>query len=594
MSIKQSITRSIEQSLAVSASVPGLLDGLSVQPIAAWSTRKLLSEYSGPCVRIGGVNIGFGASGKVNANSGSVQRWYDQVGGGYFSSSSGAQTLSQDTVTGEMQITGDGVGGMVTNASVNLSGATAATIVVALRNNQRTTAEVVLEQGSPLTGGVSILTNDSAVYTLGNGYGSSGGYVLNNTPTLDNVAKSYVFVNIFKPGAGTSDDRARIRLDGADVNESQAASSGTPDTSGFINALFYLFGRTASSINSLASVGAVLIFNQELSTEDLAIIEDQLGETWSDNGLAPASLDNSMTPIARSGYNEVSALASIKLTTSATKIGVKAYETIANSDFAKIGVYVDGAYYSQMSYGATAAVTETIATLPAGEKTVTLISGLTSDLGRNLQPAGTFLQSLRANGSLTRVAVSSSGTLLAIGDSLTVGGNADPYTRDGWLMKLRNAAPYPVAAHAMGFGNIEDYAGDSTKRTALLAKLAQYNPNKFIIALGTNDYQFGTFSAASFGTAYAALLDALHTAYPSAQIWCITPPTLAIETANAQGSTAGNYRTQITTAVSTRSSYATVVDGTAICSSSDLVDGVHGNSAWHASYYAGVSAAVGL
>jgi hypothetical protein len=69
-------------------------------------------------------------------------------------------------------------------------------------------------------------------------------------------------------------------------------------------------------------------------------------------------------------------------------------------------------------------------------------------------------------------------------------------------------------------------------------------------------------------------------------IYCQTPLVRSVESANGSGSTLGDYRTQIATAVSSRTAFATLVDGTAILTTADLDDGVHPTTAGHAAYAA--------
>lgn len=145
---------------------------------------------------------------------------------------------------------------------------------------------------------------------------------------------------------------------------------------------------------------------------------------------------------------------------------------------------------------------------------------------------------------------------------------------------------------AASLGKAED--NPHTSRAAFVAKVAAASPSKIWLAIGTNDYGLNKWSAASFGTAYAALLDDLHTALPSATIYCQTPIVRSTETANGSGSTLGNYRTQISTAQSTRTGYAVLVNGATILTTGDLDDGVHPTTAGHATYYAAVKTALGI
>jgi lysophospholipase L1-like esterase len=135
---------------------------------------------------------------------------------------------------------------------------------------------------------------------------------------------------------------------------------------------------------------------------------------------------------------------------------------------------------------------------------------------------------------------------------------------------------------------------DASARSAFVSVVSAYSPSILWIAIGTNDYGLNKWSAASFGTAYAALLDALNSALPDLFIYCQTPIVRANEAANGSGSKLGDYRTQIATAVSTRTAYAKLIDGTAILTTDDLADGVHPTTAGHATYAAAVIAELGL
>ena len=103
------------------------------------------------------------------------------------------------------------------------------------------------------------------------------------------------------------------------------------------------------------------------------------------------------------------------------------------------------------------------------------------------------------------------------------------------------------------------------------------------ITIGTNDYGLNKWNATDFGIAYAATLDALHSALPSAKIICQTPLVHISEVANGTGSTLGDHRTQIATVCNARS-WTTLVDGTQILTTSDLTGDVHPSTSGHAKY----------
>jgi hypothetical protein len=124
----------------------------------------------------------------------------------------------------------------------------------------------------------------------------------------------------------------------------------------------------------------------------------------------------------------------------------------------------------------------------------------------------------------------------------------------------------------------------SSTRTAFVSRVTSYAPDTIWMAVGTNDYGLNRWSAASFGTAYAAMLDDLHTSLPNATIFCQTPLVRTGENANGFGSTLTDYRNQIATACNART-WTTLVDGTSIITLSDVAsDHVHPNTAGHAKY----------
>jgi hypothetical protein len=91
------------------------------------------------------------------------------------------------------------------------------------------------------------------------------------------------------------------------------------------------------------------------------------------------------------------------------------------------------------------------------------------------------------------------------------------------------------------------------------------------------------------------LLDDLHAALPALTIYCQTPIPRSSEVANASGSTLGDYRTQIATAQSTRSSYCTLVNGsTFLTYPTNYADTVHPDTAGHLQHANAVRAVLGV
>lgn len=309
----------------------------------------------------------------------------------------------------------------------------------------------------------------------------------------------------------------------------------------------------------------------------------------------PAQLaDNGYSTVLDNWYEQSSPFARAVFTTDATSMIVETFCTTytALPALASFGVRVDGA--DQATGAATRpGVNGAVISLPAGEKTVEVIAGLQSKSGTLV--TGTYLRRiwLDSGATFARVAPSVTSRLLIYGDSITVGQAASSPALNSWGALLRSFRGN-VAFEAWGTRSLNDDCVDSTARGVFVTKLASYTPSLIWLAIGTNDYGLNKWTAASFGTAYAALLDDLHTALPSATIYCQTPIVRTTETANAGGSTLGNYRTQIATAQSTRSAYATLVDGSAFMTTASLSDGIHPTTAGHATYYAAAKVALGL
>lgn len=289
-----------------------------------------------------------------------------------------------------------------------------------------------------------------------------------------------------------------------------------------------------------------------------------------------------------------SIFSSVDLVTTAESMDVFSRSTIYSAfpGYAHIGVYVNGAYNQSISSLAYGPQKDTI-TLPAGSKTVSLVSGLQSKPGGSV--LGTWVTRVHADVPISQTNLTPSNRILIYGDSIAAGADASPLMQNAWPLLLRAAySPNSVAAEVWGFRSLYDDCVDAPARAAFVAKVVAYSPTIIWLAIGTNDYGLNKWSAASFGTAYAALLDDLNTALPAATIYCQTPIVRNSEVANGSGSTLGNYRTEISTAVSTRTAFCVFVDGTTFMTTASLLDGVHPSTAGHALYADAVIAELGI
>lgn len=293
-------------------------------------------------------------------------------------------------------------------------------------------------------------------------------------------------------------------------------------------------------------------------------------------------------------YQLTSTFAHVDFQTQATALIVSSYNDIFSAfpGFTELGVYIDGVPVQSIfpvKLGQHAASL----TLPSGNKVVSIVNGLQS--APSGSPIGTFVTAVVGNAPLVALTPSPTERLLVYGDSIAAGGNASAPSTQGWVPLLRAArAPKSTAAEAWGYRSLYDDCRNLATRTAFVAKLVAYGPAIVWLAIGTNDFGLNKWSAADFGVAYAALLDDLHAALPSTVIYCQTPLLRAVETANGHGSTTADYRSQIATALSSRSAYATLVDGTTILTLADLSDGIHPTTSGHAKYALAVRTVLGF
>jgi lysophospholipase L1-like esterase len=482
--------------------------------------------------------------------------------------------------------------------AVDLAGCTTATVVLAIAQKSITTSAVALEGGNPTNpGGVGVYVNNALNGAVGGGFGSSAGnYLFNNGPAAP-AAGRFVVTLVCDPSGASADAKVRIRIDGRDVDETQPGTAGTVTTAAFAARDWFLGARAGTGSWAEIDFFRGLVIGATLTDRQMEMAElwcAQGAQTLTPNSYALTQFTDTGAATDRGLYLETSAYSSADFETEATVIEVASYNNLFGTypTYTKLGVLVDGVYSQSLTPGAAGSAYNR-AYLPAGTKTVSIVNGTQS------KPSGTvlgvFATQVSGNSSLRQTNLTPLNRVLVYGDSIAVGDAASPMHSTAWAMMVR-AAHYPnsLALEAWGYRSLHDDCVDATARTAFVAKVAAYSPETIWLAIGTNDYGLNKWAAAAFGTAFAALLDDLHTALPDAAIYAQTPILRTTETANASGSTLGDYRTQIATAQSTRSAYCTLVDGTAFMTTASLADGVHPTTAGHALYADAVKTALGI
>ena len=178
-------------------------------------------------------------------------------------------------------------------------------------------------------------------------------------------------------------------------------------------------------------------------------------------------------------------------------------------------------------------------------------------------------------------------------DSIGNGALADLTARHGWIGLLR--ATYSGRISVEGWGGKTLYE-DSTVIAATAARLVglcfSATTKEVWDECGYNDYSNGDWTSAAYGTAVAALYDAIHAADPSVRIYCQTQLITSTEAAtNSKGEAITAYRAAKAAAAVGRS-WVTVVDGTTLMAAGQL-SGVHPNTAGHAAIAAAIAAILG-
>jgi lysophospholipase L1-like esterase len=253
--------------------------------------------------------------------------------------------------------------------------------------------------------------------------------------------------------------------------------------------------------------------------------------------------------------------------------------------FSHLGVRINGVDQASLVFTANGSQSFPVALGPVGTtRTVEIIAGAQS------KPSGTVIGSFidsvayanTASFSVTAPTIQTD-RVLVYGDSISVGGNATNPEIEAFARLLRDTYGYSVMLEAWGYRSLYDDTNTSGLRSAFVSRIAGYTPATIWLAIGTNDYGINRWSAANFGTAYAATLDDLHTALPSARIFCQTPIVRSTETANTFGNTLGDYRAQISTVCNARA-WTTLIDGSTFLTTANLGDGVHPTTAGHAKF----------
>lgn len=247
-------------------------------------------------------------------------------------------------------------------------------------------------------------------------------------------------------------------------------------------------------------------------------------------------------------------------------------------NYAEASVVVDDQFLRTLK--CTSATPQTFSVELGPGRTVDIVSGTRFQETPGSSVTGDSIQDVVGNG--WEAPETPRRLVIVYGDSIACGFGTDIPSRDAWTVLLRKN--FEVGVEAWGSRQLH------TDYNAGLDKLISYfdsygSPSVFWVAIGANDF-FYSESLADFTFEYAALLDAIHSRFPSARIFAQTPLSTVWEGPNASGETLGSYRIGISRACTERS-FCHLVDGTSILSLSELSpDGIHPTTVANAKYEA--------
>jgi len=590
-----------------------ICDGLSLPLFWGVSMSRLRAAYQGPCIQVQRTTddvlkaIQFSdedmdSLSLIAHGASTLRTWYDQSvsGNNAIQTSENRQpAFAKESVMNKYFAFGDGANTIMETAStVDLTGITAATVIVAMRQKQL--LGVMIEQ---------LVTNGWTIYSylffdgLGDPYvpdaigvqlNGPDGLIQARTPQQIDQEETYCVAAIFEPGAATNDERVRVNLNGTEIDETQTQTTGTVSTATFIDAKIKLFARSISEQLTTSGLHTAMVFKGKLTEAELARVVKSLtsktvSPTVSDT---PAKWDDSRNTFDQSGVASVSPYATASYTTRATRVGVLTEHEYVDDAQKTIGIYIDDEFYDDALCSPDEDSGRTYITLPDGIKKVTVVGGIANKTGGTIQ--GIYPQSVEFNAPISRVAANNTNRLTVLGDSISVGASASVLQTDPWTIQLRLYNVIPVSMEGYGGRSLYEEAANGSAITASVARLLEHSPTNIWIALGVNDYQNNLWSAADFQTAYSALLVAIHAALPSATIYCQTPILTTVEaTANTFTDVPQDYRDAVI-AATTGKSYATAVNWAALLLVGDLADSIHPNTSGHTKMFNAAKTVLGI
>lgn len=315
--------------------------------------------------------------------------------------------------------------------------------------------------------------------------------------------------------------------------------------------------------------------------------------------------------VSQTGYIQTSTQARAIFSTIAPTMTVSMnnngiFTNYGSNGYCSIAVQVNGSDVGQINCTLSGAETQSFTLGAVGAKTVELRNGFLENRNESGNFFGTFLTSVTFNGdsAATKTTPAPTKRIVIYGDSIACGAASPIPGQDGWPMLLRDYyAPTGsvmmevVSSQALHY-DLSTAGSPSSMATRLSGYFSGFSTKILYIQHGHNDWGDSggnLWSAASFGTAYASLLDNIHTDDPSIVIYAQTPIVSSSQTdTNTFGDNLAAYRSQITTVCNARSSYCHTIDGSAILTTGQLADGTHPLESAMPTYLSAVKTALGI
>ncbi|MFZ1987803.1 MAG: cadherin-like beta sandwich domain-containing protein [Minisyncoccia bacterium] len=292
--------------------------------------------------------------------------------------------------------------------------------------------------------------------------------------------------------------------------------------------------------------------------------------------ILPTDLWDNAYSTNETNYYLSSAMARLIVQTNAVGLKFTVWSTGVGISNPKVIVLVDGVptVYTPVANGESVFYVDG---LPAGTKTVQIISGLQDFLRR-----GTFLKTVEWFGPSTTITPpATTNRITFYGDSTTVGWSTTnpPTEAPASVVRAHFNQTRSTLLEAWGGRALYHDSTGTTVKQSLIDNLVLGNPSHIWLGIGVNDYKAGgDWSAEDFGTVYGDLLDRLHAALPNTKIIAQTPIPYTLESyVNDYGDSRSDYANQIMTLAASRS-WVTGVDGTTVMASYSE-NGAHPNTA---------------